>query len=59
MTCSTSVSKDFVSTPSGKPPASSVSDEKLEVLRKYEQGKIDKLLSEYIAFRGKEIEESN
>ncbi|KAJ6915805.1 hypothetical protein NC652_018458 [Populus alba x Populus x berolinensis] len=38
----------------GKPHASSASDEKLEVLRKYEQGKIDKLLSEYIAFRGKD-----
>lgn len=36
VTCSTDVSKDFVYTPSGKPPASSVSYEKLEVLRKSE-----------------------
>ncbi|KAF9678199.1 hypothetical protein SADUNF_Sadunf07G0010200 [Salix dunnii] len=35
------------------PPASSPSDEKLKVLRKYEQGKINKLLSKYIAFCGK------
>ncbi|KAF5749734.1 putative U-box domain-containing protein kinase family protein [Tripterygium wilfordii] len=47
------ISNDFVYTPFGKLPASSVSDEKLEILRKYEQGKIDKLLSKYIAFCGK------
>lgn len=30
-----------------------MSEEKLEVLRKYEQEKIDKLLSKYITFCGK------
>ncbi|TXG60079.1 hypothetical protein EZV62_014652 [Acer yangbiense] len=45
--------KDFVYTPFGKLPASSVSDEKLQVLRKYEERKIDKLLSKYKAFCGK------
>lgn len=34
----------------GKLPASSVSEEKLQVLRKYEEQKIDKLLSKYVAF---------
>ncbi|KAL5753319.1 hypothetical protein ACOSQ2_023826 [Xanthoceras sorbifolium] len=47
------ISKDFVYTPFGKLPASSVSDEKLEVLKKYEERKTDKLLSKYIAFCGK------
>lgn len=37
----------------GKLPASSVSDEKLEVLRKYEEEKMNKLLAKYIAFCGK------
>lgn len=37
----------------GKLPVSAVSEEKLEVLRKYEQEKTDKLLSKYIAFCGK------
>ncbi|GAV70071.1 U-box domain-containing protein/Pkinase_Tyr domain-containing protein [Cephalotus follicularis] len=46
-------SKDFVYTPFGKLPASAVSDEKLEVLKFYEQEKIDKLLSKYITFCGK------
>ncbi|PRQ48467.1 putative transferase, protein kinase RLK-Pelle-RLCK-IXb family [Rosa chinensis] len=46
------ISKDFVYTPFGKLPASSVSDEKLEVLMKYEQEKIDKLLHKYLAFCG-------
>ncbi|KAK2656594.1 hypothetical protein Ddye_009646 [Dipteronia dyeriana] len=45
--------KDFVYTPFGKLPASSVSDEKLQVLRRYEEEKTDKLLSKYIAFCGK------
>ncbi|KAA8546699.1 hypothetical protein F0562_003070 [Nyssa sinensis] len=45
--------KDFVYTPFGKLPASSVSEEKLKVLRKIEEGEIDKLLSKYIAFCGK------
>ncbi|KAK6258778.1 hypothetical protein QQP08_001094 [Theobroma cacao] len=39
------ISKDFVYTPFGKLPVSAVSEEKLEVLRKYEQEKTDKLLS--------------
>ncbi|KAK1589326.1 hypothetical protein Q3G72_032771 [Acer saccharum] len=47
------ISNDFVYTPFGKLPASSVSDEKLQVLRKYEESKIDKLLSKYKAFCGK------
>ncbi|KAJ4825334.1 hypothetical protein Tsubulata_002674 [Turnera subulata] len=53
VTYNISNSKDFVYTPFGKLPASSVSDEKLEVLKTYEQEKIDKLLSKYIAFCGK------
>ncbi|XP_042990038.1 putative U-box domain-containing protein 50 [Carya illinoinensis] len=47
------ISAEFVYTPFGKLPASVVSEEKLEVLRKYEQEKIDKLLSKYITFCGK------
>ncbi|KAK8673004.1 hypothetical protein V6N13_111360 [Hibiscus sabdariffa] len=47
------ISMDFVYTPFGKLPASTVSEEKLEILRKYEQEKTDKLLSKYIAFCGK------
>nr|XP_011468674.1 PREDICTED: putative U-box domain-containing protein 50 [Fragaria vesca subsp. vesca] len=45
--------RDYVSTPFGKLPASSVSDEKLKILRKLEQEKIYKILSTYIAFCGK------
>ncbi|MBA0824501.1 hypothetical protein Goarm_021171, partial [Gossypium armourianum] len=37
----------------GKLPASAVSEEKLEILKKYEQEKTEKLLSKYIAFCGK------
>lgn len=37
----------------GKMPATFVSDEMLEVIRKNEQESIDKLLSQYIAFCGK------
>ncbi|RDX81710.1 putative U-box domain-containing protein 50 [Mucuna pruriens] len=44
---------DYVYTPFGKLPARSVSDEKLQILRKDEQEKINKLLSKYIAFCGK------
>lgn len=47
------ISKDFVYGPFGKLPASSVSEEVLEVLKKNEQEKIDRLLSKYIAFCGK------
>ncbi|XP_030528255.1 putative U-box domain-containing protein 50 [Rhodamnia argentea] len=47
------MSRDFVYGPFGKLPASSVSEEVLEALRKNEQEKIDSLLSKYIAFCGK------
>ncbi|KAK7309582.1 hypothetical protein RJT34_06429 [Clitoria ternatea] len=47
------VSKDYVYTPFGKLPARSVSEEKVEILRKDEQEKINKLLSKYIALCGK------
>ncbi|KAM1091564.1 hypothetical protein FF1_019032 [Malus domestica] len=46
------ISQEFVYTPFGKLPASSVSDEKLKVFIKYEQEKIDELLSKYISFCG-------
>ncbi|KAL6222827.1 hypothetical protein ACLB2K_006217 [Fragaria x ananassa] len=46
------ISKDFIYTPFGKLPASSMNDEKLEVLMKYEQKKTDKLLRKYLAFCG-------
>ncbi|XP_065873460.1 putative U-box domain-containing protein 50 [Euphorbia lathyris] len=49
----TNISNDFVYTPFGKLPASSVSEEKLQLLRNYEKEKIEKLLSKYIAFCGK------
>lgn len=45
--------KDFVDTPFGKLPATSLSDAKLEILKKYEQGKTDNLLSKYMGFCGK------
>lgn len=48
-----SSSMDFVHTPFGKLPASAVSDEKLQILRKCEQEKIDNLLSKYATFCGK------
>nr|XP_029149205.1 putative U-box domain-containing protein 50 isoform X3 [Arachis hypogaea]XP_029153990.1 putative U-box domain-containing protein 50 isoform X3 [Arachis hypogaea] len=43
-------SNDYVSTPFGKLPARSVNEEKLEVLKKYEEDKIKKLFSKYIAY---------
>ncbi|CAK9168164.1 unnamed protein product [Ilex paraguariensis] len=46
-------SREYVNTPFGKLPATSVNDVQLEDLRKSEQGKIDKILSKYIAFCGK------
>ncbi|XP_052191459.1 putative U-box domain-containing protein 50 [Diospyros lotus] len=46
-------SRDYVYTPFGKLPASSVSDEKLEVLKKIKQEENDKLLSDYKAFCAK------
>ncbi|XP_043713877.1 putative U-box domain-containing protein 50 isoform X2 [Telopea speciosissima] len=45
--------RDFVNTPFGKLPASSVSEEKLEIIRMLEQDKIDKLLSKFKASCGK------
>ncbi|GAB4848800.1 hypothetical protein Ancab_003593 [Ancistrocladus abbreviatus] len=45
--------KELVYTPFGKLPASAVSEEKLEILRKCEREKIDKTLSKYIAICGK------
>ncbi|KAJ4967178.1 hypothetical protein NE237_019027 [Protea cynaroides] len=45
--------RDIVSTPFGKLPASSVNDEKLEIIRICGQEKIDKLLSKYRTFCGK------
>lgn len=50
---SRNISKEFVYGPFGKLPASSVSEEVLEVLRKKEQEKIENLLSKCIAFCGK------
>ncbi|XP_021728195.1 putative U-box domain-containing protein 50 isoform X1 [Chenopodium quinoa] len=48
-----SSSFEFVDTPFGKLPASSVSDDKIQMLRNCEQEKTDKLLSRYIAYCGK------
>ncbi|XP_038882164.1 putative U-box domain-containing protein 50 [Benincasa hispida] len=48
-----STSIEYVHTPFGKLPASSVSEDKVKVLRRYEQEKIDKLLSKYVDFCGK------
>ncbi|KAL9255553.1 putative U-box domain-containing protein [Drosera capensis] len=46
-------SMEFVHTPFGKLPASAVSEKKLELLRKLEKEKTDKMLSKYIATCGK------
>ncbi|CAN0858300.1 Putative U-box domain-containing protein 50 [Linum grandiflorum] len=43
-------STNVVYTPYGKLPANSMSDEKLQVLRKYEDKKNDKLVSDYIGY---------
>ncbi|KAL8167361.1 hypothetical protein V2J09_008860 [Rumex salicifolius] len=48
-----SMSKDLVKTPFGKLPVTSVNEEKLKVLRKCEEEKIDKMLSKYMEFCGK------
>lgn len=48
-----SSSTDFVLTPLGKLPASAVSNDLLQIIRKREREKIDKLLSGYVAFCGK------
>ncbi|XP_077217384.1 U-box domain-containing protein kinase family protein isoform X2 [Tasmannia lanceolata] len=46
-------SKDFVQTPFGKFPASSINDEKLEFYRMQEKEKTDKMLKKYEALCGK------
>ncbi|CAI9111437.1 OLC1v1011658C2 [Oldenlandia corymbosa var. corymbosa] len=47
------ISKEYVYTPIGKIPASSVREEKLKVLDKSEEAKTDKILSKLVAFCGK------
>ncbi|KAK4416993.1 putative U-box domain-containing protein 50 [Sesamum alatum] len=47
------ICKDYVYTPLGRLPTSSVSEEKLKVLEKSEEAKSDKILSQYIAFCGR------
>ncbi|KAL0379014.1 UNVERIFIED_CONTAM: putative U-box domain-containing protein 50 [Sesamum radiatum] len=47
------ICKDYVYTPLGRLPSSSVSEEKLMVLEKSEEAKSDKILSQYIAFCGR------
>ncbi|PON84733.1 Tyrosine-protein kinase [Trema orientale] len=49
------ITKDIVKTFFGKMPASYVSDEMLEVIRKDEQESVEKLLSKYIAFCGSKV----
>ncbi|XP_068656538.1 putative U-box domain-containing protein 50 [Aristolochia californica] len=46
-------SKDFISTPLGKFPASSVGDEMLEALKMIEKRKSEKLLAKYLSLCGK------
>ncbi|KAK6150340.1 hypothetical protein DH2020_015272 [Rehmannia glutinosa] len=48
-----SICKDYVYTPLGKLPTSSVSEQKLKFLEKTEEANRDKILSQYIAFCGK------
>ncbi|KAK1410543.1 hypothetical protein QVD17_37080 [Tagetes erecta] len=45
--------KDYVYTYYGKLPASYVNDESVDFLKKSEQGKVNKVLNQYIAFCGK------
>ncbi|KAG9440218.1 hypothetical protein H6P81_020383 [Aristolochia fimbriata] len=47
--------KDFVSTPFGKLPASSVSDEKLEAWKMDEKTKTEKLLAKYLSVCGGKV----
>lgn len=47
------ICRDYVCTPLGKIPSSSVREEKLKVLEKSEEAKSDKIISKYIAFCGK------
>ncbi|PON32215.1 Tyrosine-protein kinase [Parasponia andersonii] len=49
------ITKHIVKTFFGKMPASYVSDEMLEVIRKDEQESVEKLLSKYIAFCGNKV----
>ncbi|KAI3451251.1 hypothetical protein Pfo_007916 [Paulownia fortunei] len=48
-----SICKDYVYTPLGKLPTSSVSEEKLKALEKTEEAMSDRILSQYIAFCGR------
>ncbi|KAL3651563.1 hypothetical protein CASFOL_004565 [Castilleja foliolosa] len=50
---SNTIPKDYVYTPIGKLPTSSVNEEKIKVLEKTEEESRDKILSQYIAFCGK------
>ncbi|XP_042506757.1 putative U-box domain-containing protein 50 isoform X2 [Macadamia integrifolia] len=42
--------RDFINTPFGKLPASSIKEEKFKIVRMLEQEKIDKTLSKFKAF---------
>ncbi|KAJ0464201.1 putative U box domain, Zinc finger, RING/FYVE/PHD-type [Helianthus annuus] len=46
------INKDYVYTYYGKLPASYVNDESVDYLNKFEQGKVNKILNQYIAFCG-------
>ncbi|KAI3794351.1 hypothetical protein L1987_36981 [Smallanthus sonchifolius] len=48
---------NFVYTYYGKLPASYVNDENVDFLNKFEQGKVNKILNQYIAFCGKKYDE--
>nr|GLL18920.1 putative U-box domain-containing protein 50 isoform X1 [Ipomoea trifida] len=48
-----SICRDYVYTPIGRLPSSSVNEEKLKDLEKYEEAKTDKILANYVAFCGK------
>ncbi|KAD7479157.1 hypothetical protein E3N88_02293 [Mikania micrantha] len=45
--------RDYVYTYYGKIPASYVNDESVDFLKKFEEGKVNKILNQYIAFCGK------
>ncbi|KAM0022094.1 putative protein kinase RLK-Pelle-RLCK-IXb family [Helianthus debilis subsp. tardiflorus] len=46
------INKDYVYTYYGKLPATYVNDESVDYLKKFEQGKVNKILNQYIAFCG-------
>lgn len=46
------INRDFVYTYYGKLPASYVNDESVDLLNKYQQGKLNKILQQYIDFCG-------